>query len=312
MPTSEFSFTQNREFFTEQAPKYSISGGKIKALKDFGTSHTIHKDDKGGKISSESNLSQLGHCWIYQDAQVTGSASIRDAAQVTGKAQVSGNSIVADNAVVADNATIKGNSFIYESSTVSGNSKIQDSKIHGSSNILDDATVDNSELINVLTIGSTKIKDSYIKDVTLKNCVLKDAWIEDQRDIQRVGAIAGKEFIVYYKGPGEPIGCSYTQIVDKAGSKEVSFGLAQADSIDELISDFDKEKTSQQHGKTHQKNRYNEYKKMIEAAITKLLSWRTDNQYQPRTVDKYFGFPDNYVKGHDLSLMFPRPDPKSY
>ena len=307
------SYTHNREFFTEQAPKYSISGGRIKALKNFGTSHTVHAGDQGGFVSSEKNLSQLGSCWIYQDAKVSGSANVRDFAQVTGKADISGNTIIADYAVIADKAKISGTTQVYENALVSGNSKVKGgSKIHGSTNLLDDTEVDNSEIINVLTIGTVKIKDSYIRDVTLKNAVLKDAWIEDQRDIQRVGSIAGKEFIVYYRGPGEQIGCSYTQIVDLAGNKTVSYGLALVSSIEELISDFDLTGESQQHGFTHQKNRIQEYYNMIQAAIDKLLTWRLDNNYQPRSVDKYFGFPDDYQYGQDLPGMFPRPDPKSY
>ena len=67
---------------------------RIKALRDFGY---VKKDDLGGWIEKEDNLSHEGDCWIY------GNARVYDYARVYG------NAIVCDNARVYDNAIVCGN-----------------------------------------------------------------------------------------------------------------------------------------------------------------------------------------------------------
>ena len=71
---------------------------RIKALKCFGG---VMIGEIGGYVESENNLSQLGDCWIYDNAIVHGNAV------VVGKA------IVCDNAKVYDNAQICGNAQIW-------------------------------------------------------------------------------------------------------------------------------------------------------------------------------------------------------
>jgi hypothetical protein len=52
---------------------------RIRALKDFGN---VKAGNLGGFVRSERNLSQLGDCWVADEAQVYDDAVISDAAQI--------------------------------------------------------------------------------------------------------------------------------------------------------------------------------------------------------------------------------------
>lgn len=52
---------------------------RIRALRDFGD---VKKDDLGGWIESEENLSHAGNCWISSLGVVFGGARIRDDEQI--------------------------------------------------------------------------------------------------------------------------------------------------------------------------------------------------------------------------------------
>ena len=101
---------------------------RIKSLKDFSN---ISKNDIGGFIRGYYNLSQSGTCWVYNDAEISGKASVSENVQVTenaiiiGNARVSGNAIIKNNAVVSDNAKVCGETKIFEDTIVCGNAKIE-------------------------------------------------------------------------------------------------------------------------------------------------------------------------------------------
>ena len=61
---------------------------RIQALISFGS---VSKDEKGGFIEKEENLSQKGNAWVSGNARVYGNAS------VSGDAEVYGNEIVKAN-----------------------------------------------------------------------------------------------------------------------------------------------------------------------------------------------------------------------
>jgi len=52
---------------------------RIEALKDFSD---VKKGDLGGYVQKESNLSQKGDCWIYNNARVSGNSSISEDARI--------------------------------------------------------------------------------------------------------------------------------------------------------------------------------------------------------------------------------------
>ena len=108
---------------------------RIKALKDFGD---VHKGDLGGWLEKESNLSQEGDCWVYDnamvyndarvydDAQVYGNAWVGDNAQVFGHAQVHGFAQVFGHAKVYDEAQVHGFAWVCNNSVVCGDTKVLD------------------------------------------------------------------------------------------------------------------------------------------------------------------------------------------
>lgn len=88
---------------------------RIQALKDFSD---VKKGDLGGWIAKESNLSQEGDCWIYNDAKVyddakvSGNARVCDEARVSDYTQVYGDACVLTDAQVLNGAEVFGNPVI--------------------------------------------------------------------------------------------------------------------------------------------------------------------------------------------------------
>ena len=125
---------------------------RIEALIDF---NNVKKGDKGGWIENKSNLSQVGNCWVYDDAVVCndawvgGNAVVRDKAMmcndavVRDNALVCGKALVSDNAVVKDNASVKGYSVVSGKALVSDNAVVCDNaEVCGNANICGDAIIE--------------------------------------------------------------------------------------------------------------------------------------------------------------------------
>ena len=103
---------------------------RIQSLRSFGD---VSYGDLGGYIESESNLSHIGNCWVYNNAGVYENARISDAAEVCESALVSGDAHVYGNAwlsgavkvsgdsIVCGNVQIWGKACINGSAQVSGN-----------------------------------------------------------------------------------------------------------------------------------------------------------------------------------------------
>ena len=68
---------------------------RIEAIRDFAN---ITKGQKGGFVETESNLSQVGNAWVYDNAKVCGNAKVSGNAEVYGDAKVYGNAKVSSNA----------------------------------------------------------------------------------------------------------------------------------------------------------------------------------------------------------------------
>ena len=83
---------------------------RIEALRDFTTSDgtIVYKEEKGGWIESENNLSHDGDAWVCGSARVYGDA------QVYGNAWVCGSAQVYDDARVCGSAQVCGNAQVYE------------------------------------------------------------------------------------------------------------------------------------------------------------------------------------------------------
>lgn len=91
--------------------KYTIGGTEIIKV----GSRTLHRiknlssGNLGGFVESYDNLSQDGHCWIYNEAKVFDTAWIGD------------DAIVMDNAIVKDSAYVVGSSRVYDNAVIGGN-----------------------------------------------------------------------------------------------------------------------------------------------------------------------------------------------
>ena len=104
---------------------------QIKALKDFSD---VKKNDLGGYVESEWNLSQNidNSSWIYDNAKamdgsiVCGNATLKDNALVCdgvaifGDAEISENAIIKDNSCVFHYVKLSGNVIVCDSAHISG------------------------------------------------------------------------------------------------------------------------------------------------------------------------------------------------
>lgn len=134
--------------------------------------HTLHRiqcteafsdvlvGDLGGFVESEANLSQLGLCWIYDDAMCFGAATVRDdavlrnnssaydSADVYGSAEMLNNAEIYMRATAHGNATLRDDCEVFEDAEVSGNCTIG-----GSANIFQSGKV----LVNRVVEGEVRI-----------------------------------------------------------------------------------------------------------------------------------------------------------
>ena len=83
---------------------------RIKALISFGD---VKKDELGGWVEKEQNLSHSGNAWVSGDARVFGNAWVFGNARVFGDAQVSGDAWVFGDAQVYGNARVFGDARVY-------------------------------------------------------------------------------------------------------------------------------------------------------------------------------------------------------
>jgi hypothetical protein len=84
---------------------------------------------RGGFLSSENNLAQLGTCFVHGESIVAESAQVSGNAQIYGV--VYGNARIEDNAeiygVVSGNAVVRANAKVY--GTVTGDTVIEGSTV---------------------------------------------------------------------------------------------------------------------------------------------------------------------------------------
>ncbi len=94
---------------------------RIRALKDFGK---VKAGNLGGFVRSEDNLSQLGDCWVADEAQVYDQAVISDDAQIRGHGRVYGHGRVDDKGQVLGNGQVFENGWVFKKGLVFDNAKV--------------------------------------------------------------------------------------------------------------------------------------------------------------------------------------------
>lgn len=118
---------------------------RIRALKSFSD---VQEGEVGGYVENESNLSQEGDCWIYENARVYGKA------EICGTAKVYGNVEVYGNAEVYGYARVYGKARVYENATVYGKAEIyENAEVYGDTEIYREALVKDAEISKGKHVG---------------------------------------------------------------------------------------------------------------------------------------------------------------
>lgn len=120
---------------------------RIRAIRDFGN---VKVGDLGGWIEHKGNLSQLGDCWVY------------DEAVVCGHAYVYGQAVICDEAVICDNVQVSGEAQIRDKAKVSMFAVIygevivrNNARVRGRTLLFNNALVENTaDCLTISPIGS--------------------------------------------------------------------------------------------------------------------------------------------------------------
>ena len=156
---------------------------RIQALRDFAD---VKANELGGFVEDETNLSQEGSCWVYDNAMVfdnatvEGNAKVRDNAIIANEASVFGNASVYGNAklvdyssacdytAVRDNAIIADNAFLSDEGVACGNALVCEyAKVVGNGYVKDNATIFGDEKVDYCAAGNfcdEVTEDSFFDD----------------------------------------------------------------------------------------------------------------------------------------------------
>lgn len=179
---------------------------RIKALKDFGK---VKAGDLGGFVEKESNLSQKGNCWIYDDALVRDDALVCDDAivyddaeiyggvRVRENAEVSGHALVYDYAHIYNNAKVYGNAKICNIAEIFGNARVYGhARVYGSAKVSDNAKVYNSAAVcgKALVCDNAEVN----KEMKISSGIFTTNTLEESIRCQ-TGLIPCNEEVIAYK-----------------------------------------------------------------------------------------------------------------
>ena len=189
---------------------------RIEALKDFGD---VKKGDKGGFVHSESNLSQLGNCWIFDDSKAIGNSLVYQ------NAVLSGNSIICDNAIATGFSWIFSRSIVCEKASITNNARIyRNSVVCGNSFVAGDARVTDFSRVEGESevTGNSEIRYALIKKSS-DYIVFKNWWSSlrhftwtRSNNMWKVGCFygTGKELIEKAYKDSELSGREYKRVVE--------------------------------------------------------------------------------------------------
>lgn len=181
----------------ELTTKISFNGRtlyRIRALKDFGV---VKKGDLGGYVEKESNLSQTGNAWIYDDAKVMDNAIVKDDAtlhhnaEVYDKAIVSGSASINENAILRDKATVSDKAILYGNVIL-----VDDAKIYDKARLYDYVLVSGNAQVydNARCYGFAKIEDDtqVFNDAIIDNAVISgSACVFDKATVKNNSTVSG-------------------------------------------------------------------------------------------------------------------------
>ena len=133
----------------------------------------------GGFVESEGNLSQVGDCWIADEAAVYGHSVVMENGWVGGSSRVYGHSIIRGNGHIDDVAIIRN-------SEIKGNTVIKETPILWESTVGGSTIIEgNARLENVRVPWRATIKgDCYLKNISVcgEVCIQGNAVIKSDLD----------------------------------------------------------------------------------------------------------------------------------
>ena len=196
---------------------------RVKALKDF---NDVKKGDIGGYIQSENNLSQLGDCWIYDNAIVCGNARVCDDAIVRDDARVFANAQIYGYAKVCDNAQIYGNAYLHDNVKVCG-----DAKVNGNAKVKINAEVNG----NARIWGNAEVSGDAIISSDKDYIVFKNWWS------------SGRYFTWTRSNNMWKVGCFYgtgEQLINKAFEDSIEKGFEYKKIVDYVESILENQRSN--------------------------------------------------------------------
>ena len=106
---------------------------RIRALRDF---NDVKKGDLGGYVEAESNLSQEGDCWIYNNAKSMDNSRMYGNSRMYDDSKMYNSSAMHEDSEMYDNSEMFDNSEIYDSSIMHDNCRMyNDSEMYGDSEL---------------------------------------------------------------------------------------------------------------------------------------------------------------------------------
>lgn len=184
---------------------------RIQATQAFGD---VVKGQLGGFIERESNLSQTGNCWIYDNAKVYDSAvvsgnakvkhtaTIENNAQIKGDAVVEGDSQVRHNAIVEGKANLKEHCLAQDNTHILGSAKMsgfaiaqEQSTIQGNAKVYGHARVRGDCIIEgeaTITDSSQVLDHAIVRDGSY---VSGEAVISGYAILDKNGSVSGEAII---------------------------------------------------------------------------------------------------------------------
>ena len=168
---------------------------RIRALRNiYGNSKMVQKGELGGFVSHHDNLSQIGNCWVADEAFVADDARIENDALIHESAKIEGKSRITDNVIIGGDAMVfestvggltkitdkarLGNSTVNGDVNLEGRVYIMYSRIHGKVQVTDRVKLVETAIYgnNILLLGEANIKTTVIGSVTkeTKQVVISD------------------------------------------------------------------------------------------------------------------------------------------
>ncbi len=112
---------------------------RIIALKNFSD---VKRGDRGGLIKKEENLSQIGDCWVFENAKVSGNARVCENAKIYGHAWVYGKALVRNDTWVYGDAKVYGEACVSGYAEIYGHARVfGDAWVHGHASVYENAKI---------------------------------------------------------------------------------------------------------------------------------------------------------------------------